>query len=87
MLLLPSHTYWKYCGWHWEQYFADRSPIIFDLREHNDSPELQKAAANLLALITAVTPPLELTEPLLLSLVDTLQNSPSWKIRLHVLPV
>lgn len=51
------------------------SPEIFELRELNDNADLQRTAGRLLAMVTSVTPALDLIEPLMTTLIDVLQNS------------
>ncbi|WVR08974.1 hypothetical protein IAU60_006033 [Kwoniella sp. DSM 27419] len=62
-------------------------PAIFELRELNDNTDLQKTAGLLLAVITSITPALELIEPLMDALISILQNSTSWRTKMHSMPV
>ncbi len=58
-------------------------PEIFELRDLNDNPDLQRTAGRLLAMITSITPAFELIESLMSTLLSILQDSP---VGLHVLP-
>lgn len=46
------------------------------MREMVDSDDLHKMAAFLLVFVVAVTPPIDLVEPLIHSLLKTLKESP-----------
>lgn len=41
----------------------------------NDNPDLQRMAGRMLALITSITPALELIEPLMAALISILESS------------
>jgi hypothetical protein len=45
------------------------------LRDLNDNPDLQRIAGRMLAMITSITPSLELIEPLMEALLSILQNA------------
>jgi len=62
-------------------------PEIFELRDLNDNPDLQRTAGRLLAMITAITPALDLIEPLMETLISILQNTTSWRTKTHCMPV
>lgn len=77
--------------------------VIFGLRDLNDNPDLQRTAGRLLAMITSITPSLELIEPLMQGLISILQDAPVsftfffrllasaerqlWKTKTHCMPV
>jgi hypothetical protein len=50
-------------------------PELFALREMNDNQELQRISARLLAMITSITPSLELIEPLMNALMSILKDA------------
>lgn len=50
-------------------------PEVFELRDLNDNPDLQRNSGRLLAMITSITPSLDLIEPLITVLVNILQES------------
>ncbi|OCF42973.1 proteasome activator subunit 4 [Kwoniella heveanensis CBS 569] len=62
-------------------------PAIFELRDLNDNVDLQRTAGRLLAVITSITPALDLIEPLMGALISILQNSSSWRTKMHSMPV
>ncbi|ORY33092.1 putative membrane protein [Naematelia encephala] len=62
-------------------------PEIFELRELNDNPDLQRTCGRLLAMITSITPSLDLIGPLMDGLISILQNSQSWRTKMHCMPV
>ncbi|ORX39177.1 putative membrane protein [Kockovaella imperatae] len=62
-------------------------PQIFELRELNDNPDLQRVAGRLLAMITSITPPFDLIEPLMSKLISILQDSSSWRTKMNSMPV
>jgi proteasome activator subunit 4 len=80
---------------------ADRRPEIFALRDMNDNQDLQRISGRLLAMITSITPSLELIEPLMDALVSILQSAEvscldpyrvkliiqSWRTKVHCMPV
>lgn len=51
------------------------SPAIFELRDLNDNLDLQRVAGRLLAMITSITPSLDLIDPLMSALISILQDS------------
>lgn len=51
------------------------SPQIFELRELNDNIDLQRNCGRLLAMITSITPALDLIDPLMSALMNILQES------------
>lgn len=51
------------------------SPAIFELRDLNDNLDLQRVAGRLLAMITGITPSLDLIDPLMSALVSILKDS------------
>ena len=50
-------------------------PEVFQLRELNDNPDVQATAGRLLAMVTGITPSLDLIEPLMAALISILQDS------------
>ncbi|WVQ63803.1 uncharacterized protein L199_001958 [Kwoniella botswanensis] len=68
-------------------YIISILPAIFELRDLNDNADLQRTAGRLLAVITSITPALDLIEPLMGSLISILQNSSSWRTKMHSMPV
>jgi hypothetical protein len=54
---------------------ADLRPEIFDLRDLNDNKDLQRISGRLLAMVTSITPSLELIEPLMDALMSILKNA------------
>jgi proteasome activator subunit 4 len=50
-------------------------PEIFELRDLNDNPDLQRTAGRMLAMITSITPSLDLIEPLMETLLSILQSA------------
>jgi proteasome activator subunit 4 len=50
-------------------------PEIFELRDMNDNTDLQRTSGRLLAMITSITPSLDLIEPLMEGLISILQNA------------
>nr|XP_019009928.1 proteasome activator subunit 4 [Kwoniella pini CBS 10737]OCF48709.1 proteasome activator subunit 4 [Kwoniella pini CBS 10737] len=62
-------------------------PAIFELRELNDNVDLQRLTGKLLAFIPSITPALDLIEPLMASLISILQDSTSWRTKIHSMPV
>ncbi|KAK8843981.1 hypothetical protein IAR55_006774 [Kwoniella newhampshirensis] len=62
-------------------------PEIFELRDLNDNADLQRTSGRLLAVITSITPALDLIEPLMEALISILQNSTSWRTKMHSMPV
>jgi len=55
--------------------YADSRPEIFALRDMNDNQDLQRISGRLLAMITSITPSLELIEPLMDALMSILQSA------------
>lgn len=51
------------------------SPAIFELRDLNDNLDLQRVAGRLLAMITGITPSLDLIDPLMTALTSILKDS------------
>nr|XP_018259276.1 proteasome activator subunit 4 [Kwoniella dejecticola CBS 10117]OBR81434.1 proteasome activator subunit 4 [Kwoniella dejecticola CBS 10117] len=68
-------------------YIISVLPAIFELRDLNDNADLQRTAGRLLAVITSITPALDLIEPLMASLISILQDSTSWRTKMHSMPV
>ncbi|KXN83586.1 Proteasome activator complex subunit 4 [Leucoagaricus sp. SymC.cos] len=60
---------------------------IFRFTELNDNDDLASRASRLLVRMCGVTPPVPLVSPLLDAIFHTIQNSPSWKVRLKALPL
>ncbi|EIW66071.1 hypothetical protein TREMEDRAFT_35609 [Tremella mesenterica DSM 1558] len=70
-------------------YIIPLLPEIFELRDLNDNPDLQRCATRLLGMITSITPSLDLIEPLMASLIDIMQTSTvsSWRTRINAMPI
>ncbi|KAG9009627.1 hypothetical protein FRB90_008255, partial [Tulasnella sp. 427] len=62
-------------------------PEIFKMAELNDSSELQLYSSAVLIVLSAISPPHEYVEPIIDNLIDAVKSSPSWRIRLSVMPV
>ncbi|KAG8924341.1 hypothetical protein FRC02_010498 [Tulasnella sp. 418] len=62
-------------------------PEIFKMAELNDSSDIQLYSGAVLYILSAVTPPQEFVEPVMDQFIDAVKSSPSWRIRLSVLPV
>lgn len=60
------------------------SPQIFELRELNDNIDLQRNCGRLLAMITSITPALDLIDPLMSALINILQESSVSLFAFHV---
>lgn len=60
---------------------------IFRFTELNDNDDLASRASRLLIRMCGVTPPVPLVNPILDATFHTIQNSPSWKVRLKALPL
>ncbi|XP_006454756.1 hypothetical protein AGABI2DRAFT_215246, partial [Agaricus bisporus var. bisporus H97] len=60
---------------------------IFRFTELNDNDDLATRASRLLVRMCGVTPPVPLVNPILDAIFHTIQNSPSWKVRLKALPL
>ena len=81
--------------------YADSRPEIFALRDMNDNQDLQRISGRLLAMVTSITPSLELIEPLMDALMSILQSAEvsnpnlcdvkliiqSWRTKVHCMPV
>ncbi|KAI0067819.1 hypothetical protein BV25DRAFT_1794335 [Artomyces pyxidatus] len=68
-------------------YVLPLMPELFRFTEVNDNDELLSRARTLLVRMCGVTPPRSLISPILSAIFDTIQNSPSWKVRLQALPL
>ncbi|KAG9039991.1 hypothetical protein FRB95_004463 [Tulasnella sp. JGI-2019a] len=62
-------------------------PEIFKMAELNDSSELQLYSGAVLNVLSSIAAPPEFVEPVMDALIDAVKTSPSWRIRLSVLPV
>ncbi|KAG8934508.1 hypothetical protein FRC01_002240 [Tulasnella sp. 417] len=62
-------------------------PEIFKMAELNDSSELQLYSSAVLIVLSTISPPHEYVEPIIDNLIGAVKSSPSWRIRLSVLPV
>jgi len=62
-------------------------PEIFRFTEVNDNDELASRASVLLVKMCGVTPPRSLIDPILDAMFETIQQSPSWRVRLKALPL
>ncbi|KAF9472467.1 hypothetical protein BDN70DRAFT_886944 [Pholiota conissans] len=60
---------------------------LFRFTEINDNNNLASRASSLLVRMCGVTPPVPLINPILEAIFDTIQNSPSWRVRLKALPL
>jgi proteasome activator subunit 4 len=69
------------------QYILPLLPELLKAAELQDSNELAKRAQMLLVGMCGVTPPLHVVPKLLEAIFDTIQTSPSWRIRLNALPI
>ncbi|KAG6381418.1 armadillo-type protein [Boletus reticuloceps] len=61
-------------------------PEILNMSELNDNPELQKYSSAVLQVISGIYLPATFAEAVLERLVEAIQFSKSWRIRLHTLP-
>ncbi|KAI0274846.1 hypothetical protein BC834DRAFT_814888 [Gloeopeniophorella convolvens] len=68
-------------------YILPLMPELFRFTEVNDNDELLSRARMLLVRMCGVTPPRSLIGPILSAIFDTIQNSPSWKVRVQALPL
>lgn len=68
-------------------YVLPMLPSIFEMRDMNDNPTLQKWCAALLGVMPSVTPPLELLDPLMDALIHTLETSDSWRTKMFAMPI
>ncbi|KAN0100847.1 hypothetical protein V8E55_000831, partial [Tylopilus felleus] len=84
---------WLWASFHWpEACLAFPSamkmiPEILNMSELNDNPELQKYSSAVLEVMSGVYLPATYAEAVLEKLVEAIQFSKSWRIRLHTLPV
>ncbi|KAF8624763.1 hypothetical protein AX15_005657 [Amanita polypyramis BW_CC] len=62
-------------------------PELFRFTEVNDNKELTSRASILLVRMCGVTPPPCLIDPLLDVMFEAIRSSPSWKVRMKVLPL
>lgn len=73
--LLPlSHISFPSCE-SLSEYQADSRPEIFELRDMNDNQDLQRISGRLLAMVTSITPSLELIEHLMDALMSILKTA------------
>ncbi|TFK76829.1 hypothetical protein BDN72DRAFT_890635 [Pluteus cervinus] len=68
-------------------YILPLLPELFRFTEVNDNDELASRASILLVRMCGVTPPVSLINPILDSIFEAIQTSPSWKVRLKALPL
>jgi len=68
-------------------YILPLMPEVFRFSEVNDNNELAGRADLLLVRMCGVTPPRSLISPMLDSIFRAIQTSPSWRVRLKVLPL
>jgi len=68
-------------------YILPLMPELFRFTEVNDNDELARRANVLLVRMCGVMPPHALVNPLLEAIFTAIQTSPSWKVRLKVLPI
>jgi len=68
-------------------YIVPLMPEIFRFSEVNDNDELASRAELVLTRMCGVTPPRPLINPILDSIFAAIQTSPSWRVRLKVLPL
>ncbi|KAF9073805.1 armadillo-type protein [Rhodocollybia butyracea] len=68
-------------------YILPLMPELFRFTEVNDNDELATRANLLLVRMCGVSPPRPLINPLLDAIFETIQSSPSWRVRLKALPL
>ncbi|KAI0050704.1 hypothetical protein FA95DRAFT_1581074 [Auriscalpium vulgare] len=68
-------------------YILPLMPELFRFTEVNDNDDLLSRARMLLVRMCGVTPPRPLIGPILNAIFETIQKSPSWKVRLQALPL
>ncbi|KAI0961190.1 hypothetical protein AcV7_000358 [Taiwanofungus camphoratus] len=68
-------------------YIHPLMPEIFRFTEVNDNDDLSQRAELLLVRMCGVTPPRQLINPLLDAIFKAIQSSPSWRVRLKILPL
>ncbi|KAJ3973169.1 hypothetical protein EV361DRAFT_980091 [Lentinula raphanica] len=68
-------------------YVLPLMPELFRFTEVNDNDELANRANILLVRMCGVSPPRPLVYPLLDAIFETIQSSPSWRVRLKALPL
>ncbi|KZP00936.1 ARM repeat-containing protein [Calocera viscosa TUFC12733] len=57
------------------------------MSELMDSSDLRSYAIGLLYILSAVTPSVRYVEPVMHALIEAVRTSPSWRVRLQVLPI
>ncbi|KAH7880399.1 uncharacterized protein C8R40DRAFT_1165366 [Lentinula edodes] len=68
-------------------YILPLMPELFHFTEVNDNDELANRANILLVRMCGVSPPRPLIHPLLDTIFEAIQSSPSWRVRLKALPL
>ncbi|KAA1468544.1 hypothetical protein DENSPDRAFT_833875 [Dentipellis sp. KUC8613] len=68
-------------------YILPLLPELFRFTEVHDNDDLLSRARTLLVRMCGVTPPRPLIPAILDIIFDTIQNSPSWKVRLTAMPL
>ncbi|KAK4685506.1 proteasome activator subunit 4, partial [Tremellales sp. Uapishka_1] len=68
-------------------YIIPMLPVLFEMRELNDNHDLQNRANGVLVQITSITPSLDLIPTLMEGLISVLQETRSWKTRIHCMPI
>ncbi|KAK7694363.1 hypothetical protein QCA50_001549 [Cerrena zonata] len=68
-------------------YIMPLLPEIFRFTEINDNNDLAQRSKLLLIRMCGVTPPKPLVSPILSAIFNAIQTSPSWRVRLKVLPL
>ncbi|KAJ6627245.1 hypothetical protein B0H10DRAFT_1941394 [Mycena sp. CBHHK59/15] len=68
-------------------YILPLMPELFRFTEVNDNETLQERANDVLVQMCGVNPPRSLINLIFDAIFDTIQNSPSWKVRLKALPL
>ncbi|KZS93077.1 ARM repeat-containing protein [Sistotremastrum niveocremeum HHB9708] len=61
-------------------------PEILRMSELSDNPELIKYSVSVLFILSAVTPPHEMIEPVANTIMEVIKTSTSWKVRHNALP-
>ncbi|KAJ7597613.1 hypothetical protein C8J56DRAFT_1001469 [Mycena floridula] len=79
------------CKWLFQSVHDIHAISVFDyilpLMAINDNDELASRASILLVRMCGVTPPRNLVNPILDTIFEAVQSSPSWKVRLKALPL
>ncbi|KAF7306649.1 Membrane protein [Mycena indigotica] len=68
-------------------YIVPLMPELFRFTEVNDNEDLATRGNDVLVQMCGVNPPRQLINPIIDGIFDTIQNSPSWRVRLKALPL